>query len=93
MQASHTSSQLEDTSLTPDSVQLVWSIVEPKSSAQTRVTEKPGLSESSLIMSMNGLTQRRNKSELRGQPVLTPHNTQNRKDSTSIPEENTDILV
>jgi hypothetical protein len=48
---------------------------EPKSSAQTRVTDNLGPSETRFIRKMKGLQHNKNNIELKGHPVLTPQNT------------------
>ena len=60
---------------------------EPRSSAQTLVTDNLGPSQIRLIRKMNGLQHKNNTIELRGQPVLTPPKTSNKKYPSPIPEE------
>ena len=66
---------------------------EPKSSAQTRVTEHLGPSDNQRKRSRNGFTPNTKSMELRGLPVMTPHNTWNKYDPSPAPEEYAYILV
>jgi len=60
---------------------------EPKSSAQTLVTDSLGPSETRFIRKRKGLQHNRNRIELKGQPVLTPPKTSNGKEPSPMPEE------
>ena len=66
---------------------------EPKSSAQILVTDRLGPSETRFIKKMKGLQHKRNKIELRGQPVLTPPKTSNKNEPSPMPEEKAMIEV
>ena len=57
------------------------------------VTDNLGPSHIRFIRKMNGLQHKRNRIELRGNPVLTPPKTSNRKDPSPMPEEKAVIEV